>query len=228
MFHPTVIDRLYDTLDQRIAKWAQKEKYIKSSIGKIIFRKKMKSIMEDKLMTALDLAAAFEYLHSKNIIYRDLKPDNVGFDSHDDVKLFDFGFAKEVHLEDKDDNGNFLLTSMTGSPLYMAPEVALGNRYSFSCDVYSFGLLMWHICDSKEPFMLYRMKDMKERVWSGELKRPEVKGDWSLNIVKLLKASWSHDATKRPSFQQIYKVLEEQCTQSIDEYDTGVELLEIR
>lgn len=47
--------------------------------------------------------------------------ENVGFDIRDDIKLFDFGLAKELHDEDKDAEGLYKLTGVTGSPIYMAP-----------------------------------------------------------------------------------------------------------
>jgi serine/threonine protein kinase len=57
-----------------------------------------------------------------SIIYRDLKPDNVGFDVRGDVKIFDFGLAKELDLSKKLDDGTYNLTADTGSLRYMAPE----------------------------------------------------------------------------------------------------------
>jgi serine/threonine protein kinase len=48
------------------------------------------------------------------------KPENVGFDIRGDIKIFDFGLAKEVR--DPDDEGNYKLTGYCGSPMYMAPE----------------------------------------------------------------------------------------------------------
>mmetsp|Transcript_34283 Transcript_34283/g.83167 ORF Transcript_34283/g.83167 Transcript_34283/m.83167 type:complete len:175 (-) Transcript_34283:130-654(-) len=151
---------------------------------------------------------------------------NVGFDFQGDAKLFDFGLAKEVHDEDRDADGLFKLTEMTGSPLYMAPEVAMGLRYGTSCDVYSFAMLFWQMYTCKEPFLLYRMSDMRKRVWSGEHKRPKVQEDWPISIIGFLNAAWSHDLQERPSFQQIYKLLEEECVHVVDEYDTSVELHE--
>lgn len=56
-----------------------------------------------------------------SIIYRDLKPDNIGFDVRGDVKLFDFGLSRELP-ERKLDDGTYHMTGDTGSPRYMAPE----------------------------------------------------------------------------------------------------------
>merc|ERR1711935_867184 len=102
------MDRLYDTLQCRIKKWGKKQKRISSLFGSKLFDSKGKnkrSLLEDKLSAALDLSAAFKYLHQKDIVYRDLKSDNIGFDIRDNIKLFDFGLAKEVHAKDRDVNG---------------------------------------------------------------------------------------------------------------------------
>ena len=56
------------------------------------------------------------------IIYRDLKPDNIGFDVRGDVKIFDLGLAREVDMRKKLEDGTFHLTGDTGSLRYMAPE----------------------------------------------------------------------------------------------------------
>jgi serine/threonine protein kinase len=60
-------------------------------------------------------------LFSHSIIYRDLKPNNIGFDVRGDAKLFDFGLAIEFD-NDKTKNGAFKLTGDTGTIRYMAPE----------------------------------------------------------------------------------------------------------
>jgi serine/threonine protein kinase len=76
------------------------------------------------------LAKALEYVYSKNIIFRDVKPRNIGFDARSTVKLFDFGLARDVKL--------YRLKGKAKLPLYMAPEVALSEEeYGLPADVYS-------------------------------------------------------------------------------------------
>lgn len=209
-----VMDRLYDTLEHRIEKWAAKFKRLSGVGGKLLDRKgsKKTEIMEQRLVAGFDLSAAVGYLHDREILYRDLKPENVGFDIRDDIKLFDFGLAKELTGDKKPDaDGLYKLTAMTGSPIYMPPEVAMEQPYNKSCDVYSFAIMFWEMYSGNKPFELYTMKKLRERVWSGENKRPFVPESWPVPIKNLLRRSWSKNIAERPSFTQVTKILRNEC-----------------
>ena len=160
-----IIDRLDETLDQRIAKW---KKGNKNKRGSFIhsFRRKdtadsdisQNDLLPEQLDVLLQLAAAFVYLHEKNIIFRDLKPANVGFDVRGDVKLFDFGLAKIMPPNGDPYNDSFEMSG-AGTPRYMAPEMFMSPlAYNLKADVYTFSIVMWEVLALTRPYAFVRGK----------------------------------------------------------------------
>ncbi len=86
-----------------------------------------------------EIICALEYLHGRNIVYRDLKPENVMLGSNGHVKLVDFGFAKELNATE-----GFRTFTNCGTITYIAPEVIKGIGHGFQADIWSLGVL---ICD---------------------------------------------------------------------------------
>ncbi|KAI2511167.1 protein tyrosine kinase [Fragilaria crotonensis] len=121
------LDVFYVTVRERFDEWRKHPHLRKRDL-----QRRLETI-------ALPIADAMEYLHSRNIIFRDLKPDNMGFDSEGIVKLFDFGLARETNPSQR-------LSSITGSLIYMAPEVAQSQPYGLSADVFSFGIFLHECC----------------------------------------------------------------------------------
>ena len=103
-----VLDRLSETLTQRIGRWRKETKLWRKGRlkGNLFDRRgrKWNDHLARRVEVAFELANALKYLHGKNIIFRDLKPDNVGFDCRGDCKLFDFGLAKELRDEERVDD----------------------------------------------------------------------------------------------------------------------------
>jgi serine/threonine-protein kinase len=99
----------------------------------------------NRLRIALDIARALEYIHSKKIIHRDIKPDNVHIDASGKVKLMDFGIAKAegLHLT----RTGFAV----GTPYYMSPEQVRGEPATDSMDIYAFGILLFELLTGQKP-----------------------------------------------------------------------------
>jgi serine/threonine protein kinase len=211
-----VLDRLYDILSKRLLAW---KKRMGNKMSKLMDRggKKKLAFWLERLTFAYDLGCALKYLHDANILYRDIKPDNIGFDVRGDIKIFDFGLAKELHEDQKLDNGLYKLTGDTGSPRYMAPEVALGKPYNETCDVYSFSILTWQMLRVETPFELYgSMKSFRTKVVEQGV-RPGIDPKWPDDISTMLRNCWSPDIAKRPSMDDVCETLRGAINRDTDE-----------
>ncbi|MEK7278817.1 MAG: protein kinase, partial [Chloroflexota bacterium] len=100
----------------------------------------------DKLFT--QLAGALGYAHARGVIHRDIKPSNALVDSHGDLFLTDFGIAKLL-----EGAAHFTASgSLTGTPAYMSPEQARGERLDARSDIYSLGIVLYEMVIGRVPF----------------------------------------------------------------------------
>merc|ERR1711862_894985 len=152
--------------------------------------------------TAYDIASAVNHLHENSIIYRDLATDNVGFDVRGDVKIFDFGLAKELLPSAKLGDGTYKLTGYTGSLRYMAPEVVLSKSYNESADVFSFGVLLWQIVSSVTPYDDYTVPMYEENVVAHGYREP-IKPTWPKDLSELIALCWDTNPRIRPTFDYV-------------------------
>lgn len=203
-----ILDRLHETLPTKLKKWMTTDRQCTGITGVFVGgKKKQVSLFVGRMEAAFGVANALNYLHSRNLVYRDLKPDNIGFDAKGNVKLFDFGLTKELSDKDKTENGLYKLTGFTGSIRYMAPEVGLRKPYNHKVDNYSFSMLLWYIMALEPPYGFYTPEMFTSRVFQ-QGHRPVTMGDWPEGLCQMMKACWDVRINARPNFDTIMDVIQ--------------------
>ncbi|KAH8352916.1 hypothetical protein KR084_007284 [Drosophila pseudotakahashii] len=103
---------------------------------------------------------AFDYLHSHNFIYRDLKPENLMLGTDGYCKLVDFGFAKFVRHNEK-------TNTFAGTPEYVAPEIILDRGHDRAVDYWALGILVYELLVGKTPFRGVNQIKIYQQILSG-------------------------------------------------------------
>jgi len=159
-----------------------------------------------RLAIGRDIALAMNYLHSKNIMHRDLKSHNLLVAEGWKIKVCDFGLARSAP-NDSDRN----LMTIVGTNEWMAPEVAMGENYALSADVFSYGMVLFEIITREKPPQR-KLKDMY--AFNNEEYESQCSADMPRELWKLLIECTSHTPQDRPTFKDVVKRL----LQMIKEY----------
>lgn len=198
-----ILERLSITLSKKISRWREDEKIRKTMTkGRQTAKNQLLMI---RLNAAIDIASAVEYLHERRILFRDLKPANIGFDPRGTLKVFDFGLAVEIPYNEESET-TFKLAGNTGTSRYMAVEVIRKEPYNLKADVFSFSILLWEIMALSKPYDGLLGPQVKESVsLFGE--RPSVPRSWPVAIRKLLRRGWAESISNRPDMSSVLETL---------------------
>jgi cGMP-dependent protein kinase len=123
--------------------------------------------IEDIKFYVACIVLMLEHLHERNIIYRDLKPENLMIDEDGYLKLIDFGTAKIIEGK---------TFTLIGTPQYLAPEVILGKGYSLTADLWSLGIITFELGTGKVPFGENEQDPYKiyEQILESDVEYPQI------------------------------------------------------
>lgn len=130
----------------------------------------------------------------------------LGFTLDGTVKILDFGLAKIIEGASVDSDDVYSMSGETGSLRYMSPEVASGEPYNYSADVYSFGIILWELNALKKPFEGLSRDLFYERVVHGG-ERPPMSRKWPVELTSLMSECWDADLHNRPRFRDVVERL---------------------
>ena len=210
---------------EHVPKWMLVRQHEKEKLN---LYQKQNEFFLDRLDACYDVAQAMQYLHSKRIIYRDLKPENVGLTNENWV-VYDFGLSKELKERDRINNNRYNnndnddsdqyrnTTGLTGSRLFMAPEVARCKAYGFSADVFSYSMLFWECMSLKEVFPDMTMNKHFQLVIKRGRRPSTMENIIPNELNTMMIQSWSSNPKDRPSFNSICDILDQEIQKRTNE-----------
>ncbi|KAM7347753.1 STKc_STK36 domain-containing protein fused [Cochliomyia hominivorax] len=140
------------------------------------------------------LVSALYYLHSNRILHRDLKPQNVLLDEDLHAKLCDFGLARNMTMS------THVLTSIKGTPLYMAPELLAERPYDHQADLWSLGCIAYETMAGQPPFCTTSILHLVKIIKHEDVKWPSF---LSSECRSFLQGLLEKDPSLRTSWAQI-------------------------
>ncbi|KRX01998.1 Protein kinase-like domain [Pseudocohnilembus persalinus] len=144
---------------------------------------------------------ALQYCHEMEIAHRDLKPENLLYATKDPgsiVKISDFGLARFINNE--------VMTTMCGTPGYVAPEIINGSGYDKSIDYWSLGVILYIMLCGFPPFHNENAEELFDIIKQGKYEFPSPAwDDISKEAKDLIKGLLNVDSHKRLTYEQIIK-----------------------
>lgn len=148
--HPNIV-RLYDFGNAGQGSYYISMEYVRGcSLGDKIYNdRRSKLDFSETLRILYETCKGVSYAHKKNVVHRDMKPDNILLSDTGEVKIADFGLARSVEI----DKGFTQSGEAVGTPYYMAPEQIRGEKADNRADIYSLGIIAYEIMVGARPFV---------------------------------------------------------------------------
>lgn len=157
--------------------------------------------LSTRLTFALEMVSGLLYLHSKNIVHRDLKSLNVLIDEHMHAKIADFGLAKIRHSTET------LTVGPMGTPCWMAPELFDEGACDKTTDIYATGIIFWEIAARKKPYEGKTLAQLIKDLMNG--KREKIPAETPQKFAALITRCWAQRAEERPTIENVVQNMQD-------------------
>ena len=150
---------------------------------------------KDIMCWFVQMTMAVQYIHSKRVLHRDLKTENVFLTKSNVAKIGDFGISKVL------ENTIDLAKTVVGTPSYLSPEVCQESPYSSKSDIWALGCILYELCALEPPFDAQNLISLFFKIIKGEFLR--IPSKYSNPLNELVKAMLNTKPDERPSAGQI-------------------------
>jgi hypothetical protein len=131
--------------------WLVSEYVANGCLSKLLYDTAQPLTWSRRVRFALDVTQALAFIHSKQLMHRDVKAENLLLDKSDKVKVCDFGFARKVDKKQQKMTKKAAVMTIAGTDEWMAPEVIVGTPYGQPADIFSFGVTLTEMILRKKP-----------------------------------------------------------------------------
>ena len=161
----------------------------------------------------VQISAAVAYCHSKRILHRDLKTNNIFLARNNVIKLGDFGIARVLTHTLEQAN------TVIGTPFFMSPEVCSNMPYSFKSDVWSLGCILHELCTLEHAFKSNNLLGLVFKIMQDDT--PTIPDEYGADVNSLLQDLLKKDPMKRPSASEVldYTCLSDAAKRIAETYD---------
>ena len=147
----------------------------------------------------IQISLGLAYIHSKNILHRDLKPMNIFLKKNNLIKIGDLGVAKMLQTNTK-------AITYIGTPYYLSPEVCEGKPYNSKSDVWALGCILYELCTFQKPFNAFNQAALCMKIIDGKYKpinKLEKIPKYSRNLENMINWMLQRNYKERPLMKDI-------------------------
>lgn len=223
-----VMENSVETLEERIERWKRETV---DDLDRFDFNS---PIVQQKMKYAVALAEALQYLHEKNLVVLNLRPETIGFLKDDTIQIRDLSCCREISMDTcvKDDplgfmcdlkvkgdaesqmaaaKSNFLVLEAAVEglprPRYVAPEAIMDHQFAPAADTYSWAHILLHMLSLSKPYATYKLGTLLTKVClEGSRPNLSVYG-FPQELGYLLQLSWRENCDERPTMKALLEAI---------------------
>lgn len=169
-----------------------------SDLSRLIERhkKKCEFIPENRIWKFVrQIAQGLHYMHAKNIIHRDIKPQNILLDQEENIKIADFGLARTM-------GETRIAKTQCGTPMYMSPEVWRGTAYGIKNDMWGLGCILHELATLEPPFHEKNTWELIERIMKSQ-PVVHIPSYYLVEVPVMANMLMQKDPARRPSTHRV-------------------------